>query len=401
MRIGLYGGTFNPPHLGHLAAARTAASALGLDRLVFVPAGVPPHKPLPAGSPTQAQRLEMTAILADQLLRPELTQVWDVEMLREGKSYTSDTLRQAARQWPGAELWLLMGTDMFLSLQDWHEPEVVLSLAGVCAFGRTHEDVEGLFAPQREFLHRTYGARVATIAIPDLMLVDVSSTQLRGLLARGGGREYLPPAVYGYILREKLYGTCAQLSRLTIEDLRCVSYSMVKAKRLAHIRGVEEEAARLANRWGADEGEMRRAAILHDCTKYLSKQEHLEICGRYGVALDSLERSAEKLLHAKSGAALAKYVFGQSDTVFQAILYHTTGRGDMTLEEKLLYLADYIEPTRDFPEVALMRRLAYEDLDRAVLLGVELSIQEMMERNRMVHPNTLKAAQTLRKGMRE
>ena len=400
MRIGLYGGTFNPPHLGHLAAARTAASALGLDRLVFVPAGVPPHKVLPAGSPTETQRMEMTAILADQMLKPDLTWVWDVEMRRPGKSYTADTLRQAAQLWPGAELWLLMGTDMFLSLQHWHEPEVILSLAGVCAFGRTHADTERLFAPQREFLHRTYGAKVATIAIPDLMLVDVSSTQLREMLGQGGGREYLPPAVYGYILREKLYGTCVDLSRLTVEELRYVSYSMVKAKRLAHIRGVEEEAARLALRWGGDALEMRRAAILHDCTKYRTKQEHLEICARYGIQLDSLERSAEKLLHAKSGAALAKYVFRQSETVFQAILYHTTGRGNMTLAEKLLYLADYIEPTREFPEVAEMRRLAYEDLDRAVLMGVQLSIQEMLERNRMVHPNTLEAEQTLQKGLR-
>ena len=86
MKIGIYGGTFNPPHLGHLAAARTASSALGLDRLVFVPAGVPPHKVLPAGSPTEAQRLEMTAILADQMLQPELTQVWDAEVRRPGKS---------------------------------------------------------------------------------------------------------------------------------------------------------------------------------------------------------------------------------------------------------------------------------------------------------------------------
>ena len=92
-------------------------------------------------------------------------------------------------------------------------------------------------------------------------------------------------------------------------------------------------------------------------------------------------------------------VFGQSETVFRAILYHTTGRGNMTLPEKLLYLADYMEPTRDFPEVGQLRRLAYEDLDRAVLMGAELSIREMMERNRVVHPNTLEAEQTLRKGL--
>ena len=398
MKIGIYGGTFNPPHLGHLAAAQAAAAALGLDRLVFVPAGKPPHKALPEGSPNEEQRLEMTAILADQMHQPDLTRVWDVEIRRPGKSYTSDTLRQAVRRWPGAELWLLMGTDMFLSFQEWHEPEVILSLAGVCAFSRTHEDTARQFSTQQAQLHRRYGARVVTIGISNL--VEVSSTQLREMLARGEGSAFLPQAVYGYILRQKLYGTCADLKKLKDGDLRCVSYSMVKAKRLPHIRGTEEESVRLARRWGADENEMRRAAILHDCTKYFTKQEHLDICERYGIALDDMERGAEKLLHAKSGAALAKYVFGQSDTVFRAILYHTTGRGNMTLEEKLLYLADYMEPTREFPEVGELRRLAYEDLDRAVLMGVELSIAEMLERNRMVHPNTLEAEKTLRKGLK-
>ena len=183
-----------------------------------------------------------------------------------------------------------------------------------------------------------------------------------------------------------------------MEELRCVSYSMVKAKRLAHIMGTEETAAALAERWGADVTNMRRAAILHDCTKYDSREEHLAICGRYGIPLDDLERSAEKLLHAKSGAALAKYVFGQDDEVFSAILYHTTGRADMTLPEKILYMADYIEPNRDFPEVAEMRALAFTDLDRAVLMGVELTIAEMTERGLPIHPNTLGAAASLRKG---
>ena len=87
MKIGIYGGTFNPPHLGHLAAARAAAGALGLDKLVFVPAGVPPHKIMPAGSPDDRQRLAMTSIAADQLLRPELTAVWDEEVKRPGKTF--------------------------------------------------------------------------------------------------------------------------------------------------------------------------------------------------------------------------------------------------------------------------------------------------------------------------
>lgn len=398
MKIGIYGGSFNPPHLGHLAAARAAASVLELDKLVFIPAGIPPHKELPPGSPTGAQRLAMTAIAADQLLMPETAEVWDVELRREGKSYTADTLAQAAQRWPGAELWLLMGTDMFLTIHRWHEPEKILALAGVCAFGRSKADSEEVFAPQREYLRKTYPqAKISTITIPGL--VDISSTRLRELLEKGGGREFLPQAVYGYILREKLYGTNADLKRLSLEDLRCVSYSMVFAKRLAHIRGCEEEAARLAKRWGADEDRMRRAAILHDCTKYLSVQEHLEICDRYGVELCPLERATDKLLHAKSGAALAKYLFGQDD-LYDSILYHTTARAGMSLEEKILYVADYMEPCRDFPGVGELRRLAYTDLDKAVGMGASLSIREMLQRGKELHHDTEGAYDFYGKGIK-
>jgi nicotinate-nucleotide adenylyltransferase len=395
MKIGIYGGTFNPPHLGHLAAAGAAVEALSLDRLVFVPAGIPPHKPLPDVMPTEEQRLDMVSIEADQLRLPQVTQVWDAELKRPGKSYTAQTLQQAAQLWPEAELWLLVGTDMFLTLQDWHEPETVMGLAGVCAFGRCRGDQES-FARQKTFLEERYGARVEIVSIPDL--VEVSSTQLRETLREGKGQEFLPQAVYGYILREKLYGTSADLTRLSDDQLRCVSYSMVKAKRLPHIRGTEEEAVRLARRWGADVEKTRRAAILHDCTKYLSLEEHLAICDRYGVELDEMERVTEKLLHSKTGAALARHLFGQDDEICEAIFYHTTARANMSLGEKILYMADYIEPNRDFPEVEELRALSYTDLDRAVGMGAELAIQEMVERGRQVHHNTTEAYECYWKG---
>ena len=397
MRIGIYGGSFNPPHLGHLAAARAAVNALGLDKLVFVPAGDPPHKKLAEGSPSPAQRLELTRIAADQLLLPETVEVWDAELRREGKSYTADTLALAAERWPGDELWLLMGTDMFLTLHQWAEPEKILALAKVCAFGRSAADGESVFVPQRERLMKEYHADAVVISIPDL--VDISSTRLRELLAEGFGREFLPEAVYGYILREKLYGTSADLSCLPLDDLRCVSYSMVMARRLAHIRGCEEEAARLARRWGADEEKMRRAAILHDCTKYLTREEHLEICDRYGMPLEALERATDKLLHAKSGAALARHIFGQEPEVCEAIRYHTTARAGMSLEEKILYVADYMEPNRDFPEVEKLRRLAYADLDKAVGLGTVLSMREMSQRGKELHSDTHSAYEFYGKGI--
>ena len=398
MRIGIYGGSFNPPHLGHLAAARAAVNALGLDKLVFIPAGDPPHKRLAEGSPSPVQRLELTRIAADQLLLPEVAEVWDVELRREGKSFTADTLALAADRWPEDELWLLMGTDMFLTLHQWMDPEKILALAKVCAFGRSAADNEAVFAPQRERLMKDYNADIAIISIPDL--VDISSTLLRERLAGGGGREFLPEAVYGYILREKLYGTNADLKHLSLDDLRCVSYSMVFARRLAHIRGCEEEAARLAVRWGADEEKMRRAAILHDCTKYLTREEHLEICDRYGMPLEALERTTDKLLHAKSGAALARHVFGQEPEVCRAICYHTTARACMGLEEKILYVADYMEPNRDFPEVEELRRLAYTDLDMAVGMGTVLSMREMSQRGKELHRDTRSAYDFYGKGIK-
>lgn len=394
MKIGIYGGTFNPPHLGHMAAAKTAAQVLGLDRLILIPAATPPHKPLPEGSPTAQQRLDMVRLMADNLGLPGVVEVSSMELEREGKSYTSDTLAALREQFPSDELWLLMGTDMFLTLQNWHEPERILSMAGICAFGRTEQDGEALFAPQRDYLQKTFNATVTTITLPGL--VDVSSTQLRDVLDEGQGEEYLCPAVYGYILLNGLYGTKLDLKHLDLPQLRACSYSMVRAKRIPHIRGTEEEAVRLAARWGVNETLARRAAILHDCTKYLELDEQVALCRRFDVELDELERRAVKLLHSKTGACMAKHVFGETEQVYQAIFWHTTGKPDMSMLEKVIYLADYIEPTRDFDGVEPLRRLAYEDIDKALLMGMEMTIEEMKQRGSPIHRNTQGARDWLR-----
>ena len=394
MKIGIYGGTFNPPHLGHLAAARTALDALKLDKLILMPAAVPPHKVLPENSPTQEHRLAMVERMADAMERPGAVEVSTLELEREGKSYTSDTLEAIHRQYPEAELWLLMGTDMFLTLHLWHEPEVILSLAGICAFGRTEQDGEALFAPQREHLQKNFDAKITTITLPGL--VDISSTRLREQLENGGGGQYLLPSVYGYILMHRLYGTKADLKNLDLNQLRACSYSMMRAKRIPHVMGVEEEAVKLAQRWGADPELARRAGILHDCTKYYELPEQLDICEEYGVRLDALEQKAVKLLHSKTGACIARGVFGQPDAVYDAIFWHTTGKADMTTLEKVLYIADYMEPNRDFDGVERLRHLAYTDLDKAMLLGVEMTIQEMQQRQVPIHTNTLQARDWLR-----
>jgi nicotinate-nucleotide adenylyltransferase len=395
MKIGVYGGTFNPPHLGHITAARAVFELLKLDKLLLIPAGDPPHKQLPEGAPSKEQRLRLARYAADALNLGDRAEVLDLELRRTGKSYTADTLAQLHGQYPESEFWLLMGTDMFLTLQAWHEPERVLSLAGVAAFGRTEADTEELFSVQRSCLYKTYPqARIFTLTIPGV--VDVSSTELRDRLAKGEGGGLLPPAVYGCILREGLYGTHADLKRLTLEQLRPAALSYLKYKRIPHVLGTEQEAIRLAERWGGDVEKARRAALLHDCTKKLDMARQKELCKQYGIALDPLEQEALKLLHAKTGAAVAEDVFGTDPEITNAIRWHTTGRANMTLLEKIIYLADYIEPNRDFPGLPELRRICYEDLDAGLLRGLEMTIAEMEERGNPVHHATLEARDALK-----
>lgn len=395
MKIGVYGGTFNPPHLGHLTAARAVFELLKLDKLLLVPAGLPPHKELPAGSPTAEQRLEMTRLAGEQIGLGDQVEVLDLELRRQGKSYTSDTLAQIKALYPEAELWLLMGTDMFLTLQTWHAPEEIFALAGIAAFGRTEADTEELFSVQREYLYHTYpNARIFTLTIPGV--VDVSSTELREQLAADRGANLLPPAVYGYILREGLYHSNADLKHLSLSKLRPVALSYLKHKRIPHVLGTEQEAIRLAERYGADVGKARVGALLHDCTKKLDLAEQLALCERYGIPLDDMERKTLKLLHAKTGAAIARDVFGVDDEIYGAILWHTTGRAGMTLLEKILYLADYIEPSRDFPGVDKLRTVCYKDLDAGLLMGLEMTIGEMNALGSPVHRATIEARDALK-----
>ena len=170
--------------------------------------------------------------------------------------------------------------------------------------------------------------------------------------------------------------------------------------------GTAATAVKLAEKYGADVHRAEVAGLLHDCTKKLSMPEQLALCGKDGIALDELEKKALKLLHAKTGAdagiaistgaAIARDVFGVDDEIYNAILWHTTGKPDMTVLEKVIYLADFIEPTRDFPGVDALRRTVWEDLDRGLLMGLEMTVEEMEEMGNPIHVNTLAARDYLK-----
>ena len=377
-----------------MAAARQAAEALKLDKLLLIPTRVPPHKALTEDVAGPEHRLEMTRFAVQALNLDGVAEASDLELRREGKSYTLDTLREIRALYPKGELFLLLGTDMFLTFHQWRHPEEIAKLCTLCAFHRSALDSAGDFASQKRRLERKFGAHVKFVDLQEV--VDISSTRLRQMLPAGQGREFLAPAVYGCILREGLYGTNADLRRLRLEDLRCVALSMLDPRRIPHVLGTEETAAALALRWGADEESARRAALLHDCTKKFDKELQLDLCRQYGIEPDAAERREGKLLHAITGAAVAYADFGVSGEVRDAIRWHTTGKADMTLLEKIIYLADYIEPTRDFCDLTELRRLAFEDLDGALLLGFTMAVEDLAKKGMPVHPNSVLARDYLK-----
>ncbi len=387
MKIGIYGGTFNPPHNGHITAARAAAAKLGLDKLLLIPDKIPPHKELPAGSANEHQRYAMVKLAAGSI--GKLTEVSNMELKRQGKSYTSDTLRDLRKLYPDDELYLLMGSDMFLSFQTWHEPESICQLAHICAFSRLKDGEQESFAAQKAFLEQEYGAKVDIIVNDHV--IELSSTDVREAFRTEKGKDLIPLAVWGYIQREHLYGTHTDLKQLTPDELRPIALSYLKPKRMPHVLGTELEAVKLARMYGVDETKARVAALLHDCTKKLEMDEQLALCREYGIELDELEQKALKLLHSRTGAELARRVFGVDDEVYDAIRWHTTGRANMTKLEKILYLADYIEPSRDFDDVEPLRKVVYEDLDKGLLLGLQMTVDEMKAMGNPVHHNTLDA----------
>ena len=388
-RIGIYGGSFNPPHLGHIQAAREAVTALGLDRLFLVPAHTAPHKALPPNSPTPRQRLRMLelAVAGDPKLR-----VSDLELNREGVSYTWQTVLQFRKDFPGARLVLLMGTDMFLCFHQWRHPDRILENTELAVFYRGDRQEVAEVARQKEILE----GRGANITLVENTVVPISSTQLRRLLAFRCGEDFLPPGVGDYIRRHGLYDTAAPWKNLPEETLERVVVSLLKPNRVAHVLGCRDTAVALARQYGADETDAARAGLLHDITKALDGPLQLTLCQGYGRILDDFSKKYPKTLHALTGSLVAEEIFGENRQVVTAIRWHTTGRAHMTLLEKILYIADYMEPTRDFPGVDRLRTLAWTDLDAALRLGLEMTMVHVEGQGNAVSPESQQALAWLR-----
>ena len=381
-RIGIYGGAFNPPHTGHIRAAEYAVQALNLDKLLLIPSCSSPHKPLPAGSPAPEQRLEMTKLWAGEKM-----EVCDIELCRGGTSYTYETVEQLKKQYPGDELILFMGTDMFLSFHTWKEPERILKCVSLAVFYRGDKNEKDTIAK----LQLTYEAGGHRICLVENPVTEISSTQLRRMLVFRCAAPFLDERVLTYIKEKGIYGTARNYKNLPMEELESVVVDLLNPNRVKHVLGCRDTAAELARIWGADETDAARAGLLHDITKALDGPLQLTLCAEYGKVLDEFSENNPKTLHALTGSLVAGRIFGENEAVVSAIESHTTGKPAMNTLEKIIYVADYMEPNRNFPGVEELRRLAYTDLDGALKLGLEMTLAVLREQKRQISPASSQA----------
>lgn len=179
---------------------------------------------------------------------------------------------------------------------------------------------------------------------------------------------------------------------LSDNKIKMLLSQMLDEYRYKHSLCVAEEAVRLADKYGADREKANFAGLLHDITKNYSCEEHLKIFNTFDIILSDVERASDKLWHAISGSVYIKEYLNVRDAdIINAIRYHTTAKQNMSLLEKVIYVADFTSSDRNYPDVDVMRKLSDKSLEEAMTYALKYTIGELLEKGAAVHPDTLNA----------
>ncbi len=174
------------------------------------------------------------------------------------------------------------------------------------------------------------------------------------------------------------------------DEIKEYAKTVLSEKRFVHTANVAEEAKRLATVWGADADKAYLAGIIHDIAKEIPKSQALGTLTKYGYTPDETEKQNAELLHGKLAAYIVRDKFGiDDDEVLSAVSYHTTGRPGMSLLEKIIYVADFTEPARNYPEADEIRKLVDQNIDKAVLYQADMVIKFIIDKGRPLHTDTV------------
>ncbi|MBP0990246.1 MAG: nicotinate-nucleotide adenylyltransferase [Oscillospiraceae bacterium] len=381
-KIGIFGGTFNPIHNGHIRLVKEIYVKADLDFIILVPDNLPPHKEF-EGDVTGEDRLFMCRQACAELGEGKF-RTSDIELKRGGKSYTVDTLREMKKIYPEDEFYLIVGSDMLYTFCEWKEWKEILKLANICAAGRTEGEQEELLKKANEL--KAFGGKVA---IYDVTPFEISSKEIRVAASRGIDiGNFVPKRVYDFIKEKRLYPD-------KYESVREILKKKLKEKRYIHSENVAIRAVELAKAYGFDEELEEKAyfcGLIHDICKNIPEREQYEIAKGSDLGISDDELSSTALYHSKAGAAYIKEKLGITDEdEINAVRYHTEGRGGMSKLEKAVYLADLTSDDRNYPDVERMRKISEENVDYAMKEALEFIVGDLIKRGKKPSRNTMDA----------
>jgi len=366
MKLAIFGGSFNPVHIGHLFLADAVLTSLGYDRIILVPAFQSPFK-IGARGASPDERMEMLAasIPGD----PRLT-IDDCEIRRQGVSFTIDTIHEIiARYRPEGKPGLILGDDLASTFDKWQSPDEIAELVDIIIACRIPQDENAGMAGFR-YPFKALGNEI----------INVSSQMVREKIQAGENWRYLVPPGARYIIGDRaLYGcTVGAFSAATeaehgkveagyaevIVRIENDARMVLSASRFMHSRNTALLSWDLCRRFGLEAQKGYLAGIAHDICKNMGEHELLRLTRADGGSVSKMEKEKSSLLHARAAAVLVKERYGIDDhDIIEAIRSHTTGSRDMGSLAKIVYVADKIEVSRHGVDPALRSMSRSADLD--------------------------------------
>ena len=373
MRIGIFGGSFDPVHKEHVHFVRAAIDCLRLDKVFVMPAHTPPHKPYRVLS-SDADRMQMCRLAFAGVPQVEIS---DYEITQGGTSYTYLTCRHFRALYPDAEIFFLVGTDMLRNFPTWKNPQSIVEDVTIAVCGRN--DTDGWWEEEQRIFTEKFGKPFARV---DYNGEDVASTKIRVLAGAGMClTDFLEEKTAEYIRENGLYKIPNDDKALALE----------KTERQAHSIRVANLAAARALKLKIPERQAIAAALFHDCAKNLSPDSPY-LAGF--TPPDTWGEVPKSVWHQYAGAYVAERVLGVTDEdVLNAVRYHTSGRPNMSELEKLIFLADMLEEERRYEGVDMLRQLFWqgENLDECLETALFETLKFLETKKADVYPLTQQA----------
>lgn len=383
-KIGIYGGTFSPIHKAHIAVANQAKNEFGLDEVWFLVNHVPPHKDFHEYCDVFS-RLKMCEIA---LSGYEGLYAKDFECYDLDKSYTRDTLKRLNERFPHYKFYFIMGGDSLFSFEKWVEPETISKYCFFLVALRDNIEKTHEYVKKAKELSEKFHTEFSTLSCP---YIPLSSTDVREWIREGNEKKVLEAIsydVYSFIKSHRLFTIEKDYD---VDGIREYVEKYQKKSRFEHCLRVADTAANLAAHYLFPVKTAYVTGLLHDCAKHYTGEKLLSLCEEFGIEVTPSEKESSYLLHGAVGAKLAQKEFGIDDEMAHAIMVHTRGSENMSLLDKIIFLADHIEPGRKrFSDLEHTRFMATRNIDTTVLLILQDTIKYLKQGNRPIDDTTMK-----------